>query len=334
MALGPGHAGAEVGAIHPGLVKATTAARNAKGAEVYASLREIWRTWDRADPTQVEEALRSMADSPTATAPVKAYARLLTAYARRRRGDLDGSVKTIESLGFIGRWMTLGPFDNENKAGFAREFPPEAELLGPIELGRSYDGKERQVRWRTSPEVSAHGWFDFGELMRPRENVCAYATTFLRAKAGTKTPRKVSVWIGTSGAFRLYWNGEPALEDAGYRDLDADRFATLVTLGPGTNRVTMKVCGDEESPKFALRLGDEKGAPDLGVDVVADPSASTTADGDASANPRPAAKAKPAAKAVAVAATAKKAAIEGPMQELERRTSDPRATPSEIEAFA
>ncbi len=107
--------------------------------------------------------------------------------------------------------------------------------------------------------------------MRPRENVCAYATTFLRAKAGTKAPRKVSVWIGTAGAFRLYWNGEPVLEDPGYRDLDADRFATLVTLGPGTNRVTMKVCGDEESPKFALRLGDEKGAPDLGVDVVADP---------------------------------------------------------------
>lgn len=335
VAIGPGHAGAEVGAIHPGLAKSTTAARNARGAEVYASLREIWRSWDRADPTQVEEALRSVADSATAAAPVKVYARLLTAYARRRRGDLDGSVKTIESLGFIGRWMTLGPFDNENKAGFAREFPPEAELFGPIELGRSYDGKERQVRWRTPPEASAaYGWFDFGELMRPRENVCAYATTFLRAKAGTKTPRKVSVWIGTAGAFRLYWNGEPALEDAGYRDLDADRFATLVTLGPGTNRVTMKVCGDEESPKFALRLGDEKGAPDLGVDVVADPSASTPAEGDASASARPAAKGKPAAKAAAAAAIAKKAAIEGPMQELERRTSDPRATAAEIEAFA
>jgi cellulose synthase operon protein C len=342
VVMGPGHAGAEVGVIHPGLVKATTAARNAKGAEVYASLREIWRTWDRADPTQVEEALRSMADSPTATAPVKAYARLLTAYSRRRRGDLDGSVKTIESLGFIGRWMTLGPFDNENKAGFTREFPPELELLGPIELGRSYDGKERQVRWRTPPDASgAYGWFDFGELMRPRENVCAYATTFLRAKAGTKTPRKVSVWIGTAGAFRLYWNGEPALEDPGYRDLDADRFATLVTLGPGTNRVTMKVCGDEESPKFALRLGDEKGAPDLGVDVVADPSASTAAEGDPKKESlRPASKSKagPASKAApavkAAPAITKRSAIEGPMQELERRTSDPKATAAELEAFA
>ena len=244
VALLPGHAGAEVGAIHPGLVRAATAAREAKGAEVYAALREIWRTWDRADPTQVEEAIRSVADSASAPAPVKAYARLLTAYARRRRGDLDGAVKTIESLGFIGRWMTLGPFDNENKAGFTREFAPELELLAPIEIGRTYDGKERPVRWRTPPEASAYGWFDFGELMRPRENVCAYATTFLSAKAGTKAPRKVSVWVGTAGAFRLYWNGEPVLEDAGYRDLDADRFATMVTLRPGANRVTMKVCGD------------------------------------------------------------------------------------------
>jgi tetratricopeptide (TPR) repeat protein len=342
VVLGPGHAGAEVGAIHPGLAKATANARTAKGAEIYASLREIWRTWDRADPTQVEEALRSVADSAAQPAPVKAYAKLLTAYARRRRGDLDGSVKTIESLGFIGRWMTLGPFDNENKAGFTRDFAPEAELTAPIELGRSYDGKERQVRWRTPPEASAYGWFDFGELMRPRENMCAYATTFLRAKEGTKTPRKVSVWIGTSGAFRLYWNGENALEDAGYRDLDADRFATIVTLEPGPNRVTMKVCGDEESPKFALRLGDEKGAPDLGVDVIADPSAILPTPGEAKLKDRPAVKgkdrapvkSKPAAKAASAPAPLKKAAIEGPMQELERRTSDPKASPSELEAFA
>lgn len=328
VALGPGHAGAEVGVIHPALAKATTAAREARGAEAYASLRELWRTWDRADPTQVEEAIRAVADSATAPAPVKAYARLLTAYSRRRRGDLDGSVKTIESLGFIGRWMTLGPFDNENKAGFAREFPPETELLAPIEIGRTYDGKERPVRWRSPPEASAYGWFDFGELMRPRENVCAYATTFLRAKEGTKAPRKVSVWVGTAGAFRLYWNGEAVLEDPGYRDLDADRFATMVTLGAGTNRVTMKVCGDEAAPKFALRLGDEKGAPDLGVDIVADPAASN----DVKAKSKPDPKGKPAVKAAI--APAKKAAIEGPMQELERRTSDPKATPAELEAFA
>ena len=330
VALLPGHAGAEVGAIHPGLVRAATAAREAKGAEVYASLREIWRTWDRADPTQVEEAIRSVADSASAPAPVKAYARLLTAYARRRRGDLDGAVKTIESLGFIGRWMTLGPFDNENKAGFTREFAPELELLAPIEIGRTYDGKERPVRWRTPPEASAYGWFDFGELMRPRENVCAYATTFLSAKAGTKAPRKVSVWVGTAGAFRLYWNGEPVLEDTGYRDLDADRFATMVTLGPGANRVTMKVCGDEDAPKFALRLGDEKGAPDLGVDVVADPASSTAASIEAKGKPD--AKGKPAAKAAV--APAKRAEIEGPMQELTRRTSDSKASPAELEAFA
>ncbi|MEP7125985.1 MAG: DUF3857 domain-containing protein [Byssovorax sp.] len=348
VVAGPGHATAEVGAIHPALARATARAQTAKGAEMYASLREIWRTWDRADPTQVEEAIRAVADNAAQPAPVRAYARLLTAYSRRRRGDLDGSVKTIESLGFIGRWMTLGPFDNENKAGFTREFPPELELGAPIELGRTYDGKERQVRWRTPPEASTYGWFDFGELMRPRENMCAYATTFLKAKPGTKTPRKVSVWIGTAGAFRLYWNGENALEDAGYRDLDPDRFATIVTLGPGANRVTMKVCGDEEAPKFALRVADEKGAPDLGIEVAADPSASTPVDADTKkAKARPpvkgterAPKSKPAAPAAAATATApasaiaKKAAIEGPMQELERRTSDPKATPAELETFA
>ena len=53
--------------------------------------------------------------------------------------------------GFVGRWMTLGPFDNENKQGFSRAFAPESELGSPIEMGRSYDGKERPVRWRLPP---------------------------------------------------------------------------------------------------------------------------------------------------------------------------------------
>ncbi len=321
-------AGAEIGAIKPELARATARAQSARGPEAYAELRTIWRMWDRADPTQVEEAVRSIAESKATSAPVRAYAELLTAYARRRRGDLDGAVKTIESLGFIGRWMTLGPFDNDNKTGFLRAFPPESEIAAPIEIGRTYDGKERPVRWRVPPDAPQYGWFDFGEFMRPRENVCAYATTFIEPRPGTRAPRKVSLWMGSAGAFRVYWNGEVALEDAGYRDLDADRFAAMVTLSPGKNRVTVKVCGDAEAPKFGLRLGDEKGAPDLGIVVTADPAASIvgaqTIDKGKPAGPQ----AKAAPKALA------KAAIEGPIQTFERETADPKVTPQKLEDYA
>jgi tetratricopeptide (TPR) repeat protein len=321
---------AEIGAIKPELVEAAARARASSGPEIYASLRTMWRMWDRADPAQVEEAVRAVVESKTTSAPARAYAELLSAYARRRRGDLDGAVQTIERLGFLGQWMTLGPFDNDNKSGFPRAFPPESELLAPIEIGRSYDGKERAVHWRVPPGAPHYGWFDFGEFMRPRENVCAYATTFVEAKPGTRAPRKVSLWMGSAGAFRVYWNGEAVLEDAGYRDLDADRFATMVTLEARKNRITVKVCGDAEAPKFALRIGDEKGAPDQGLVVTADPAASIVG---AQTNLAGARAKRPEAK-TAKGAAKPKPEIEGPIQIFERETADPKVSPQKLEDYA
>ncbi|MEJ7734655.1 MAG: hypothetical protein WKG00_36355 [Polyangiaceae bacterium] len=309
-ALLPGSAGADLGAVHPEVAEATREARAATGPEGYAAMRELWRTWDRADPAQVEAALESVRDS-AATPSLRVYADLLAAYARRRRGDLDGALARVADLGFIGRWMTLGPFDNDNKDGFERAFGPEDEQNEPVAPHRSYDGKERPVRWRVPPTTGSYGWFDLGEVMRPREKICGYATTFVRAKAGSQAPRPVTLWVGSAGAFKVLYNGELVLEDAAYRDLDIDRFATTVTLRPGDNRITVKVCGDEDAPKLALRIGDAQGAPDRAIEVRADvgeegakPPASPGTDpkpgAQAPAKPAPASKpdtaSKPAAK--------------------------------------
>ena len=170
------------------------------------------------------------------------------------------------------------------------------------------------MRWRRPPLAAAYGWIDVGEIMRPHENVCGYATTWVRAKAGTRAPRKISLWMGAAGAFRVYWNGEPVLEDNGYRELDVDRFAAVVTLAPGDNRITVKVCGADEAPKFALRAGDEKGEPDLGIDVKADPAQGAPIKG------------KPSDKLSTTLA--------GPMQAFERLVSGAKPPPAALEAFA
>ena len=272
--LAPPSSSAAPSAIHPDVSKAVAAIQAAKGPEVYAAMRDLWRTWDRTDPAQVEEAITSIVESKDTAAPAKVYAQLLAGYARRRRGDLEGAAARVRSLGFVGNWITVGPFDNENRGGFRQVFEPENEMEQPISTTRSFTGKERAVKWRVPPEPAAYGWVDFGALMRPRDQICAYATTFVRAKSGTKAPRSISIWAGASGAFRVWWNGEKVVEDAGYRDLDIDRFAATVMLQPGANRLMVKVCGDDDSPKLALRIGDEKGAPEQGVEAVADPSLS------------------------------------------------------------
>ncbi|AKT43384.1 DUF3857 domain-containing protein [Chondromyces crocatus] len=270
VALSPSIAVAQPGAPSAELHDLAQQARQAKGPEIYVLLREIWRTWDRADPDQVEETLHVLAEAKGLSPSARVYAGLLSSYARRRRGDLEGSAAQIRRLGFIRDWATVGPFDNENKVGFEREFGPEADIGKAILAGQTYDGRERSTRWRLPPAFPFYGWLDFGNLIRPAESSCAYATTFLKARKGSPSPRPMSLWVGSEGAFKLFWNGENVLSDSGYRKLDVDRHATVASLGSGYGRLTIKVCGSASAPKFALRVADDKGAPDPNVEVSAE----------------------------------------------------------------
>lgn len=324
-------ANADASAIHPDVLEAASHVAAAKGPEAYTALRELWRTWDRADPTHVEEALVAATENKALSAPVRVYADLLSAYARRRRGDLEGALARVEKLGFVSRYMTVGPFDNDNKTGFAMDYAPESELTEAIPAGRAYEGKERTVRWRVPPFTSAYGWFDFGEILRPMESICGYATTFVRAKPGSAAPRKATLWMGSSGAFKLFHNGDMVLSDASYRDLDINRHATTIALGQTFSRITIKVCGDDEPPKFALRIGDAEGKPDLDVEIRADIEASVEAARAASA----ARATKDGAKAKAEKPTKEaESGPLGPVQTFEKLVSVKDPKPEALEQYA
>jgi len=268
------HAKAGVGERLGLLRQLRTEALHASGPGAYAAVRRLWQQWDQGDPADVEEALGEVASNPSVAPPTRVYAQLLEAYARRRRGDLDGAKARVLALGFVERWMAIGPFDNEGKTGLLLPYGPEEDRQSAPSLLRAYDGKERTVRWRVAPTAASFGWFDFGALMRPTEKVCGYVTTYVRdghaAAGASEHPRPISVWAGSAGAMRVFWNGEEVLRDEAYRDLDAERLATTVTLAPGWNRLLVKVCGDESPPMLSVRLAGPDGAPD--PHLVTDPN--------------------------------------------------------------
>jgi tetratricopeptide (TPR) repeat protein len=259
--FGP-HASAELATFHPALGRATAALDGVRSPHAYAALREVWNTFDRADPNHVEEALVAAEQSARLDPPARAYAGMLAAYARMRRGDVAAARRKIDSLGFVRDWLVVGPFDNEGRNGLDVEMGPEADFASPIVLGRAYSGKERPVRWRAAPDAFPFGYLDFGALFRPEQKICAFATSFVRAKPGSKAPRAATAWVGASGSFALFWNGRKVLEDRGYRGHDADRFAATVALRPGYNDLTVKVCSGDSPPVVSVRLADGKGAPD------------------------------------------------------------------------
>jgi tetratricopeptide (TPR) repeat protein len=253
----------------------------ARGPLAYLALRKIWAEWDRGDPGEVEETLHDVAADLAVPPPVRTYAGLLEAYARRRRGDLDAARARITRLGYVGNWMLAGPFENDGKVGFDAVYDPEKEQQLPLNLTHDYDGKShRPVRWRLLPSVSPYAWVDFGSFIRPTDQACVYATTFVRdAHAKAPSSRPVTLWAGAAGALRLSWNGVEVLRDDKYRDLDPERFATTATLREGWNRLTAKVCGDERAPMLSLRVAGPSGAPDESLEVEADPRHSTAQGG-------------------------------------------------------
>lgn len=313
-----GRAPAAEAQFHPELDEATGQLARARGPETYTALREVWGTWDRAEPLHVEEALRAASRDRRATPPVRAYATLLTAFARIRRGDTHTATRQIAELGFVDDWLVVGPFDNEGKSGLDRAFEPELGFDGAVVPGRAYSGKERAVRWRVAPDVFHFGWLDGGALLRPESKVCMYATTFVRGQQGTRTPRPITVWVGTSGAFKLFWNGVETLKDEAYRGWDADRRAALVTLKPGSNNLTVKVCGDDSPPLVSVRLADRTGAPDTGIVTTATIAESA----EAAKNHEK--------KAARVAGRDP----EGPLEAFERITSAKNVRPADKEAYA
>lgn len=322
-----GGAAADVGARLPTLTRLADEVVRSGVPYGYVPLRQIWAEWDQGDPAEVQATLASLVADRRVAAPLRAYAGLLEGYAQRRRGDLAGARKRIASLGYVGRWIVTGPFDNEGKGGFDRAFGPEEELGEPLSMTRTYDGKERAVQNRLAPDVFPFGWVDLGALVRPQENVCAFATTFVRDARTKNGPRPFSVWFGSAGASKVYFDGALVAKDEKYRDLDADRFGVALTMREGWHRLTVKVCGESGGTMFALRLADANGEPDRNLEADPDPSHAKEAAAVRFRKPDVAAKTAPApAQATPLATPA------GPVSAFERLVAkeDPRA----LEAYA
>ncbi len=247
--------------------------------EAYLALHEIWDAWSYMDPLRVEEALKLAAEDPKQPAALSHYARRLVAYARMRRGDLTSVQNFFASSGYVTDWLAVGPFDNEGKAGFTQLFGPDDHPEDPIIPGRAFSGKERPVRYRKLPSIFKYGWVDLGHVFRPTSHICGHLTTFVygTGKGDASQARTITLWLGSDGASRVSFNGQTVIEESAYRGFDVDRYAAAVTLRPGKNRLSVKLCGEESSPLFSLRLADDQGHTDPSLHVTSNLPASEEA---------------------------------------------------------
>ena len=206
------------------------------------------------DLGRVASAYRSVADDPRAHIEVRSLARWYLAGVEESLGNRDRARAERERLGFLRGWWIVGPFDNEGRGGFDRAFPPETS----VDLAATFPGKVREVGFRAlPPELEWSGIASIGTAVRPQQDGVVYALSV----PVVAREQRARLWIGASGAVRVWVNGAKVLEDAAYHPARLDQAAVEVTLRKGPNRILVKLAQDGGEMAIAVRLTDPKGAP-------------------------------------------------------------------------
>ena len=263
--------------------------RDARRPRAFVPLARIFDSWEHASPGATTRVLDELARDRRLPGPLRSYAAALRASLLVREQRADAAAAAFRDLGFITQVRVIGPFDNEGKAGFDRVMPPEEAQGAPFDPSATYDGRERPVSWRPFPDVARWGYVNLGAVLRPTENVCAFAETFLHSERA----QPLTLWVGAGGAVRVWMNGSEVLRDAAYRANDYDRSVAIVPARAGNNRVLVKVCTADGPWGFYLRVGDAQGNVATGVRV--DPDAREAAPAPARAIALPAAPIAPLA---------------------------------------
>ena len=207
-----------------------------------------------SDLSRPAEAYRAAADDPRSHLEVRALARWYLASVEESRGNPSRAEAERERLGFLRGWWVAGPFDNEGRRGLEREFPPEVAL----DLGARFPGKAREVGWRPlPPELEFRGILAIGTAVRPQRE----AVVFALAVPELARQQRARLWVGASGAFRLWVNGTQVLAEPAYHPARLDQAVVEVTLRKGPNRILVKLAQDQGEMALAVRLTDLAGEP-------------------------------------------------------------------------
>ena len=221
--------------------------RSLRGAPALLRLRAVRD--DLADPRPVDTTLARVAGDARSEPFTRTLARQLLVDIDVAQGRVDEAGRRLRALGYLQDVFVLGGFDNEGKTGCDTDFGPEAKL----DLEASLQAKGHLARWRKAPQRSLDGGVDLGAMVRPSRGVVAYVLALLDEPA----PRRTVLALGTSGAFRLWVNGEKVASADAYHPARPDQERLSVQLRSGVNRILLKVC-HEDSGVLGAYLRDEE----------------------------------------------------------------------------
>jgi len=174
-----------------------------------------------------------------------------------------GKVDLPRHFGFITSWKIVGPFDNMKEKGYDVAYPPEAE----IKLDAKYKGKDdKEVAWIDHKTADKHGIVDLNVVLGKNKGAVAYALAEFVSQTPDIGPRRVDIRIGSGSAIKVWVNGKQVdARNVYHSGFEIDQYISQAELKPGTNRILIKVCENEQTEswaqdwKFQLRVCDSVG---------------------------------------------------------------------------
>jgi hypothetical protein len=180
----------------------------------------------------VEEALKNARDLDQIRAAAEVLERL------------GVKVDLARQLGFIQAWQVVGPFDNSGGKGFAIAYPPEQK----VDLTTTYEGKAGPIKWQAAKANDDMGHVDLNQALGQHKGAVAYAYAELESDAD----RPIELRLGSEAANKIWLNGKLLTDTEVYHAFTAlDQYVTRGQLKPGTNRVLLKLCQNEQTEDWA-----------------------------------------------------------------------------------
>ncbi len=172
-----------------------------------------------------------------------------------RENNMPEKAKThIQNTGFITQdsWWILGTFDNTDGIGYDTAYIPEDATT--VDTSAKYNGIDGQISWQKSEDGTLDGYISLWEDVD-------WGVAYAFATVTSPDERKVQFRFDSDDQGKVWLNGEEVYAHTGTHQAEIDRDIIPVTLKPGKNSILVKVCEEEITWGFYLRITDTTGKP-------------------------------------------------------------------------
>jgi len=132
-----------------------------------------------------------------------------------------------------GPWSWVGPFPNDENAGFETAYPPEKG----VDLKATYKGRDGNVGWKEFKDFPLGKVINLAPLFRRSNDAVVYFYTEFESPEAMDWPLS----LGSDDSIKVFHNGKLIVEDAAVRPAAPDQNQGTMKVTRGKNTLLIKV---------------------------------------------------------------------------------------------